>query len=77
MRTSLFHLSWTPEVEESWQTLFRFVIVFMKVGFRDRAKKEVDASESGGEKKKKQRSKKIKKREAGVDPPSGDQVLSM
>ena len=36
---------WTPEVEESWQTMFRFVIVFMKVGTRDsRAKAEKAAA---------------------------------
>ena len=68
-------------MEESWQTLFRFVIVFMKVGFRDRAKIEaesataVDGGEGGGhheKRKKKQRSKKVKKQGTKVDPPSGD-----
>lgn len=75
--------SWTPEVEESWQTLFRFVIVFMKVGHRDRAKTEAESAAANGEggghekkKKKKQRSKKGKNQEAKAEPPSGSEVSS-
>ena len=67
-------------MEESWQTLFRFVIVFMKVGFRDRAKIEAaaesaTAADGEGGRKKKQRSKRVKKQGIKVDPPSGDQPL--
>ena len=69
-------------MEESWQTLFRFVIVFMKVGHRDRAKTEAESAAANGEggghekkkKKKKQRSKKGKNQEAKAEPPSGAQT---
>ena len=53
-------------MEESWQTLFRFAMVFMKVGFRDRAKIEAEVEGGEGsdhEKKKKQRSTKGRKQE--------------
>ena len=36
---------WTDAVEESWHVLFRFIIYFMKVGYRD-TKREAERAEA-------------------------------